>query len=319
MGSCLISVIVPVYNVKDYLDECVRSLLAQSYRELEIILVDDGSTDGSGEMCDGYAASDSRVKVIHKENGGLSSARNAGIDVATGEYLSFVDSDDFIHPEFIGTLYQTCVANDCKTALCGICSEETADATLPESVPVRVISSRELLDAFYGKHHNTITVAWNKLYHRSVLGEVRYPDGFVYEDEATTYAYLYQAGRIAWVELPLYHYRNRTGSITKRAFSLKRLDVLEAYRRRRAFYLVHGEAAYASREEYCYLSELLMFYDRIGKYLPEEKEKRKELLREYKKCHSEYDKRSWGWKRRVFYRISRVLPGLYGKIKKSGR
>ena len=120
MEKKLISVIVPVYNVEAYLERCVDSILKQTYKELEIILVDDGATDSSGELCDQLAKKDDRIIVIHKKNGGLSDARNAGIDASRGEYLSFIDSDDFIHPMFMEVLLQLCETTQCNIRKCGM-------------------------------------------------------------------------------------------------------------------------------------------------------------------------------------------------------
>ena len=325
----MISVIIPVYNVKDYIRECIDSVLAQTYTELEILLVDDGSTDDSGRICDEYAEKDTRILVIHRKNGGLSAARNTGIQECSGEYVSFIDSDDAVSPVFIETLYDMCVKTGCKVAIGGIKGAGGKDGiTMAELLSSagkdssqapqdrKEYTSHELLDHFYDsdKHH-TITVAWNKLYKREVIADYRYPEGLVYEDEATTFAFLYNAGKIAWTEEKLYFYRNRPGSITKDGFSLKRLDILEAYRRRRRFYAEHGEKKYVVREEYCQLSAYLEFYYLLGKKMPEAKLARKGLLASFRLLYKTYDKSAWAPKRRLLYAACFLVPSLYGFIK----
>ena len=334
MGKALISVIIPVYNVQDYVRDCVESVLAQTYTELEILLVDDGSTDASGSICDEYASMDDRIRVIHRENGGLSAARNSGIKECRGEYVSFIDSDDAVSPVFIETLYNMCDRSGANTAICGIGIADDKDGTSMEELlssgradrssvgEYKGYTSHGLLDHFYDTNmHHAIVVAWNKLYNREVIADIRYPEGFVYEDEATTFAFLYNAGELAWTDEKLYFYRNRSGSITKQGFSLKRLDVLEAYRRRRQFYIDHGEKKYAVREEYCQLSAYLDFYYLLGKKLPEEKKVRRELLDTFRALYKKYDKSVWTSKRRLLYAICFLCPSLYGvmnSVKKRG-
>ena len=317
-----VSVIVPVYNVKEYLCACIDSIIAQTYRELEIILVDDGSTDGSGEICDRYKEADDRIVVLHKVNGGLSSARNAGIKLSTGEYLCFIDSDDQIHPQFVEALLFACEKNSCPVAVCKICTSadwsKTADS---EDTFVTVKLSEEVVDAYYGKDHIRIAVAWNKLYRRDIISEIRFPEGKIHEDEYTTVKYLYRAERIAWIDESLYCYTQRENSITSQPFSMKRLDVLGAYPERRKFFEEQGETKYVVREEYCYLSALLDFYFIIKKRLPEERKKTKELLTMYREALRMYDKNRWQMKRRLFYGVCLACPGIYSLIKRkrSGR
>ena len=311
-----VSVIVPVYNVKEYLRACVDSIIAQTYKDLEIILVDDGSTDGSGDICDLYAELDDRVIVRHKDNGGLSSARNAGIEISSGEYLAFVDSDDQVHPQFIETLYFVCEKKICPVAICKICTAAEWNAIASrEELSVNVKTSKEVINAFYGKDHIRITVAWNKLYRRDIIGEIRFPEGKIHEDEYTTVKYLYRAGQIAWIDEGLYCYTQRENSITNQEFSMKRLDVLGAYPERRQFFSEQGDVKFVVREEYCYLSALLDFYSVIKKRLPAEKEKAKELIVMYQEAYHAYDKSRWQMKRRLFYAVCYACPGIYSRIK----
>lgn len=238
----LISVIVPVYKVEAYLDACVQSIVDQTWRELEILLVDDGSPDRCGAMCDEWAQKDSRIRVIHKENGGLSSARNAGLDVCRGDWVLFVDSDDTIHPQMAELLHRAAAARPgCQLAMCEF--YHTSDFPRPTPPPVtpgpdmvRYLEGRELWDTFYDDQKNVqFIVAWNKLYRRELWNGVRYPVGRIHEDEFVTYRLIYQAQTIAWVQLPLYAYYRRSDSIMATESAKSLLDGLEALGQRAAF------------------------------------------------------------------------------------
>ncbi len=221
--NVLISVIVPVYNVEQYLSRCVDSILAQTYENLEIILVDDGTPDSSGAICDTYAAVDPRIQVIQKENGGLSSARNAGIAIAKGEYLGFVDSDDWIEP----TMYAQLLSLARKYAVKLVCggrydfSSRTGRKTVglcPERE--EVISGMELLGRVF-TWDNCDSAAWDKLYHRSLFADIRYPLGQISEDVAVFYKLAELVDRAAMCDQPLYNYYHRPGSITTAKLSEK--------------------------------------------------------------------------------------------------
>ncbi len=224
----LISVIVPVYKVAAYLDRCVASIVNQTYSNLEIILVDDGSPDNCGAMCDAWAEKDSRIKVIHKENGGLSDARNAGMETATGEYIAFVDSDDWLHLEYISLLYQAAKMYGVSLSACdymvtsGKCAADSAD----EPVFERHTAAEALVMLTNNRGYRA--VAWNKLYHRSLLEGEQYPVGRYHEDEFFTYRIIDKAESLVYVHAPLYYYFQRAGSIMQ-SVSVKHLDALDAY------------------------------------------------------------------------------------------
>lgn len=219
----LISVIVPVYNVEKYLHRCVDSILNQTYENLEILLVDDGSTDGSGAICDEYAQRDSRVRVIHKENGGLSSARNAGIDAAKGEYLAFVDSDDWIEPEtyayLLGLIHKYGVKLSCTGRY------DVEEATGERNVGLcpeqeEKISAQELVGRIF-LWDNVDSTACDKLCHRSLFENHRYPLGMVCEDLPVTYRVILETDYTAVGNRPMYNYYHRKGSITQAQVSEK--------------------------------------------------------------------------------------------------
>ena len=213
----LISVIVPVYNVESYLPRCVDSILAQTYPSLEIILVDDGATDNSGAICDAYGAKDSRITVIHKANGGLSSARNAGLDAAQGEYIAFVDSDDWIEPEMYSHMLSLLHKYEAKLVCAGRydVSEKTGEKNVglcPKKE--EVLTGEELVGKIF-LWDGCDSSACDKLYHRSVLEGFRYPEGKVCEDVPVTYKIVLRAGKAVLCERPFYNYYHRSGSISK--------------------------------------------------------------------------------------------------------
>ena len=223
-----ISVIVPVYKVESYLETCIDSILTQTFKDLEIILVDDGSPDRCGEICDEYAKKDSRVRVIHKENGGLSDARNVGYEASTGEFISFIDSDDYIQPTMLQKLLEVCEKYNLKMAGCDfqyvfdesdkIVSGSTGitEILTAEEFFLRIIDTTKFLEM----------TAWNKLYHRSLFGGgVRYPKGRLFEDQGTTYKFVFQNDRIAHISEALYSYRKqRIGAITSQKYSSSEID-----------------------------------------------------------------------------------------------
>lgn len=218
-GEKLISVIVPVYNAEKYLARCVDSILAQTHSNLDIILVDDGSRDASGAICDAYAARDPRVRVIHKANAGVSAARNDGIDAARGEFIAFCDNDDFYAPAMLERLLGMCLDNDCAMAQC-LCEKGTAEIIpTPEPKPVGVFTSRELLESFY---RNASIYCWDKLYRREIFDRIRFPEGsYTDEDQAIVHHTILAAGRIAVTREQLYYHYIHPESVMNRGFDIR--------------------------------------------------------------------------------------------------
>lgn len=238
----LITVIVPVYNVEKYFKQCLNSIINQTYKNLEIILVDDGSPDNCVKICDEYAKKDNRIKVIHKENGGLSSARNAGLDIATGEYISFIDSDDYVAENFIEILYKLCVENNCDISECDFLKFENDVVTQKKTAKIQCYTSNEIQHKIYSEEYVKTIVVWNKLYKRYLYENMRFPLGKINEDEFITYKVLYNCkSNIAVTNEQLYYYRYNAQSIMGRKFNEKRLDVLEAFEERKEFYKERNE------------------------------------------------------------------------------
>ncbi len=215
MEKPLISVIIPCYKVEQYLHKCIDSILIQSYTNIEIILIDDGSPDQSGHICDMYAQKDSRIKVIHKSNGGLSDARNKGIDIAHGEYLTFIDSDDYISKDYIEVLYNLLKENNAQISICLPCCIDINGKVISKKIKVnekKTFNSDEaLISMFYQKDFDTS--AWGKLYHNSLFKEIRYPLHILYEDLPTTYRLIQLCKTIVLTTQQNYFYLIRDNSI----------------------------------------------------------------------------------------------------------
>ena len=213
-NKALVSVIVPVYNVGPYLERCLDSLAAQTLKEIEIILIDDGSTDGSGTVCDSYAREDERFRVIHKKNEGLSAARNDGIDAAKANYIMFADSDDWVEPQFCEIPYSIAAASGADMVMF-YHQNYSGGVKLKMPPPIYKegqITSQQAVDVTYSSEGN---YAWNKLYERSLFEGIRYPAGQVYEDIITTCRIVDKAKRIWLSHQVLYNYRfERPGAIT---------------------------------------------------------------------------------------------------------
>ena len=268
----VISVIIPVYNVEDFLCKCVDSVLAQTFKDIEIILVDDGSTDKSGEICDEYAEKDDRIKVIHKENGGLSSARNAGLDIAKGEYIGFVDSDDYISYEMYEKLLCAAKRYSADLVICNIkCFSEsesgeetswvseTCGGKRGRILPNEILNDIKMLRAFYPS-------ACNKLYAKEIFTNIRYPEGFWYEDKYVLLDIICAANAIACIGDSLYCYYMREGSIIHTAFNSKTFFRLNFTWKFLNFFIERGNAEGISSYEFEYLKEFLsVYYNSFGK------------------------------------------------------
>lgn len=237
-----ISVIVPVYKVEPYLRRCVDSILAQTFSDIEVILVDDGSPDGCPAICDEYAWLDKRVKVIHQKNGGLSAARNAGLDWvfanSDSQWISFVDSDDWVHPQFLEYLHRAAVESKVKISICNV-REVSSFTTADDILPSGIYTVEDAM-AFYSENYFLGTVAWNKIYSREVFLQARYPVGKLHEDAFLTYRLLYQAYRIAYIDSSLYYYYRNENSIMHSSYSLSRISEVEALEEQYHFFIAHS-------------------------------------------------------------------------------
>lgn len=239
----LVSVIIPVYNVEKYLDRCICSVVKQTYQNLEIILVNDGSSDKCPEICDAWTKKDDRITVIHQSNCGVSSARNAGLKAATGSFLLQIDSDDYIAPEAVERL--VCTANETSSDMV-ICdfmsgSEENYSFSLKCSEKFEILNSEIAISRIYADKHSALKYAapWCKLCKHSLYDGISYPEGKIFEDIYTTHKLLYRCHQIAVLEVPLFYYYQRPDSIMNAQFSLKKLDYLQALVERVEFFDTH--------------------------------------------------------------------------------
>jgi len=271
-----VSVIIPVYNVEKYLQRCVNSVLNQTYTDLEIILVDDGATDSSGALCDFLATLDERVKVYHKENGGLSDARNYGIEKANGEYLTFIDSDDYVENDYVETLVGDMEKHGVDIAIGGHrVVYDTRNIEKTDACEQVVLDKKQALERML---YDTISIAaWSKLFRRAVLGDIRFPVGRLYEDTATTYKFVLRADKISYTSKAIYNYAIRTDSITRKEYSAKKNDIIKSSQEMSDACL----SAYPDLERACnrkmvwaHLSVLSQIADSKNKF----KKERKELI-----------------------------------------
>lgn len=290
-----ISVIVPVYKVEKYLDRCVESILVQTFTDFELILVDDGSPDNCGKMCDEYAKKDSRIRVIHKQNGGLSDARNEGIDWvfknSDSEWITFIDSDDWISPNYLEVLYNIVTKQNKDISICNFVKTDGLNENIfsdSVSVSVSLWNTEEL----FCENNAVATVAWGKLYRKDLFSEMRYPFGMLHEDAFVTYKLLFKYDEVAVVEEPLYAYFQRDSSIMNVSWKPERLVAFDAYDGQIKFFKKNNFLKAYNKTIYVYTFVLIEQMEKCKNspnysdyYLKMRKMLRKHLLK-YHKCES---------------------------------
>ena len=274
MENPLISIIVPVYNADMYLPACLDSILNQTYRELEVILIDDGSVDNSGKICDEYAQKDSRIKVIHKQNGGVSKARNDGLKMASGQYIGFIDGDDTIHPEMFEALYRNLLENDVDISICDfemVYSDKSVHSN-PKDLRMRFSSHdaiKTILSGGYFQGH-----LCNKLFKSEVLKDIFFDeDIYVYEDILVVIKALMNSKAVFFDSTPYYHYYMRESSACHTAFTYKRYSAHTACERILALITESDRENKEELIEYAYASLLLcnavflqkLYYDKSSR------------------------------------------------------
>lgn len=289
-----VSIIVPVYNVRFYLSRCIDSILNQTYHNLEIIIVDDGSTDGSTAICDEYKEKDARINVIHKINGGLSSARNAGLDIATGEYILFVDSDDFIENEMVEKLYDALLSSGADMCVCNI-RMVGADGSKKFRYPDNVVCDENMDETLYWKkvyEPDSIcyVVAWNKLYRRQLWESLRYPVGKINEDEYVLHQILQKCGKVTGVSYVGYNYVIRENSIMDQKAKKANFDVFEGWMERINYLKCNNRYEEVQKQLSIYCVELINRYRSCR--TKQEKMEFKEYYRKYKELYDEEKRRN---------------------------
>ena len=271
-----LSIIVPVYKVEPYLERCVNSILSQSFTDFELILVNDGSPDRCPQMCDDFSARDSRVKVIHKENGGLSSARNAGLDIASGEYIAFVDSDDWIDKKMYEDMLGHAEKLNADLVVCGInfCNEDEIVIGKWQNIThTQVITGEMAVKDFFPHYFNDIrSYAWNKLYRRHLFQSLRYPVNVIYEDHFIILDLLSKCENIVLLKDYYYNYfSTRTASITNITFSPQKLDLIAAWKYVYEFFCLTKNASQMHHALNYYADQYIKFKQVIWLKFPQHK------------------------------------------------
>lgn len=315
-----ISVIVPVYKVERYLDACVKSILTQTYKDFELILVDDGSPDRCGEMCDAYALQDQRIRVVHKTNGGLASARNAGLDVVQGEYVTFVDSDDVVHPQYLETLLTLSLKENADISMCyyDFFSNEGewfSDVVDPHKVAYEVLLTADLLQNFW-EHHQKVSLLSQcmKLYKKKVFNEFRMREGYTQEDSMALPYVLERADTIVRCKQKLYHWRETQGSISRSTFNKTNFHYIDAAQFQAEFFLERSsdQANFCMREV---LFRTLKYYYKIQEQKPELMADFSDYLKRYRKLLPRYIRAKGILKReKMAYLLFFFWPGAAKKL-----
>lgn len=252
----LLSIIVPIYNVEEYLEECINSILIQEFKDYELILVDDGSPDGCGKICDDYAVKDSRIRVIHKTNGGLSSARNAGIDIAQGRYLSFIDSDDFISSDYyLGNMQYLLSHQEVDMLVAQVCYYDGDKNKIAYNKSRELFDEREILNYMLSMEY--ISSAWINIYKADIFSDLRFPEGRIYEDGYILTDIVKKVKKVYLSNMGIYYYRNRENSIMTKKKSLSNWnDILKTHSKQLDFcyQLNDDKRLFLQKYEVCHLA-----------------------------------------------------------------
>ncbi len=308
-----ISIIVPIYNVECYLTKCLDSIIEQSFCDYELILVDDGSTDTSGQIADDYAAKDTRVSVIHKQNGGLSDARNTGLEKANGEYICFIDSDDWIEKTYLQELLYIAEQNEADISICRyVKNNGDISISQPLQAEETIETGIDAINNLYGCRYGEYVVAWNKMYKNELFEEVRYPVGMIHEDEAVFGELFCRAKTVVRTDRILYNYRvNNSESIMSQSYSLKRLDILKAIEMRMDTFERYGLRQYYEKDSFKYLYKILLNVIEIENLNANQKNIIKDLKKKYWKKYREVLHFNWSIKRKLGLIFFGLFPKTY--------
>lgn len=242
MQQVLISVIVPVYNIELYVEKCIKSIIAQTYRNLEIIIVNDGSTDNSFDICCKLAINESRIRIVNQKNAGLSEARNAGLRIARGSYIAFVDGDDYIDEQMYEKMYERLIEDQSDLVLCNIRYVDEMRQGLDKSrfrfdLKDEILCENEFWKGYYGSLQIPYVVSWNKLYKRELFNGITFDKGKIHEDEFILHKIISRCGRISVIREPFYNYVQRLGGIMNSPYRAQRLQSVEAYNLRLQYFV----------------------------------------------------------------------------------
>lgn len=312
-----ISIIVPVYKVEKYIDKCIKSILNQTFRDFELILVNDGSPDKCGEICNNYLKIDNRIKVINKENGGLSSARNAGLNIARGEYIGFIDSDDYINKNMYEILYNEAIKNEADITICEFQNVyENSDEVRDKLSAFKVFNYNniEALEQLYKEKSVQFVVSWNKLYKKGIFLDVKYDEGKIHEDEFIIHKLLYKSKKTIFIPVKLYYYLQRENSIMQSKFNKNNLDFIDALEQRMIFfkYLKINELKYSS--QYWYVRYLLDYFYKAKYNIYNCDEELKRLKKQFSKNLFYIIKNNrFNWKEKISWAIFCINDEFYDK------
>ncbi|NHC43332.1 glycosyltransferase [Bacillus sp. MM2020_1] len=309
-----ISIIVPVYNIEQLLAKCIDSILAQSFTNFELILVNDGSTDKSAEICNAYANLDNRVRVIHKKNGGTASSRNAGLEVATGKYIGFVDNDDYINKFMFETLYNSASVHSSDIVVCDylhIDEDQYCDTEKFDSgYKIQHFNNIEALDHIYSSKP-TFVYPWNKLYRRFLFKDINYEVGNLYDDETVAHKLLYLSKKVTYIQTQLYYYVNRKGSMVNTPFHIKKFGRVYALKEREVFFRNKKELKLHQKALKHYMETFFLYYYTAKSNI-------QDIDIELKKLKHTFDKslihllfhKEIGYKQKLMFILFRINPTL---------
>lgn len=310
-----ISIIVPIYKVEKYLDKCIDSLVNQTYKNLEIILVDDGSPDNCPKICDDWAKKDNRIKVIHKQNGGLSEARNFGIEISTGDYIMFVDSDDYLDLEICKTLLDINLKYNSDFAMCGtniVYEDKEVKLNIPENINIQVFENEEVIRHLFNSNIKFIVTAWAKLYKRQLFETIRYDVGKIHEDEFIFHKILDKTKKFVYINKPLYYYLQRQGSITKINAEKRFSNIHEAFMLRLEY--ASSKSEDLKQQAINRASTYFRYHYLQAKMLKQDKKTLNFILSEFKKYYKLATKKSF--KLKLFNFAPKLYAFAYITLKK---
>ena len=311
----LISIIVPVYNVRNYIRDCIDSILAQTISTYELLLIDDGSTDGSGSICDEYGKTDDRIRVFHKENGGLSSARNKGLEVAKGGYICFIDSDDTVSADFLEKLYNALISSNAEMSLCNIDASKLSEVGLGELSYKKMTTTeaKNWLCDSRSREYVLMVIACNKLYKKDIFRDLTYPEGKLHEDEFVIMPLINRCNTVAFVPDKLYHYKDNSEGITSdvNRMNIRHLDAVDALAMRARQLLKSGDKEFAVITLKNALYKCARFYGDAGELFSNEM--RDASKKKYCQVYFE-NKGIFNLKQKLKYFMFCISPSLFVKI-----
>lgn len=316
----LISVIVPIYNAEKYLDTCIRSITRQTYDDIEILLVDDGSNDSSYEICKKWENNDKRIKTIRQENGGVAKARNTGIENATGNLLLMIDSDDYVSPDMIKFLYDGYIQNGADIVICDYEQGKSRDHLFVcDDYKYECVCFETIMNRMYADGHDALRFIspWGKLYKKDLFNETKYPEGKIFEDIYITHQLLYKANRIVITDQKLLYYYRHEDSIMHKPFHLGKLDYLQALKERIDFFMNKGFAELEQNAYDEYLHSLVWEYSRVRDIL-HDKNMKKEIKKRFDEAYKNgYSSTKYPQETSIFLKAFHIDPELivlYWKI-----